>query len=378
MQQNSDDDDYEVSNKLVDEYLVQYDHEYNEFLNVNSNFQAQNGISETNEELEENKKTNNNNNNNEEEKKRSNNNILVHFIDKSSIKRHLESAEFNQVVETTDKNSINESYLRLLNHTQETPNIVKTHPKIILLFILSLLLSLYLSLFYANLIFWLLLVILVKGTVKIYDIYMLKWLQLAVNYVNSVRRVLTYLREAELVSLSVERRYVLNSKEPMIISDDEVNFEFRRMLFVKLRDEFYRLRRLNLELNSSMDPKELISSIHDTDLSEIIRLDVNDAALDEKTDRFSLTCLKTMAKLVRLVLSENFKIIISEYFELVLTNSSLIQSCLSISVKLGHVFFSLQKSLHDINEFESFLQMRDIQNSNLLIYYIRFFEMLKF
>ena len=362
MQQNSDDDDYEVSNKLVDEYLVQYDHEYNEFLNVNSNFQAQNGISETNEELEENKKATINN---KEEKKRSNNNILVHFFDKSSIKRHLESSEFNQVVEITDKNSINESYLRLLNHTQETLNIVKTHPKIILLFILSLLSSLYLSLFYANLIFWLLLVILVKGVVKIYDIYMLKWLQLAVNYVNSVRRVLTYLREAELVSLSVERRYVLNSKEPMIISDDEVNFEFRRILFVKLRDEFYRLRRLNLELNSSMDPKELISSIDDTDLSEIIRLDVNDAALDEKTDRFSLTCLKTMAKLVRLVLSENFKIIISEYFDLVLNRSSLIKSCLSISIKLGHVFFSLRKSVHDINEFESFLQMRDVQNSNL-------------
>lgn len=386
---NEDDDDYEVSNRLVDEYLVQTNSNYEEFLAQNS-FTSTCPVDEFSSQPKDannNIQTDRNSLRDQDVKpvsssstSHSNSSLLIDFIDRSTLKRTLDAnaALFAQLVNHNDRTHICESYLSLTNrvHTSSTWSTLSKYSKLISLVSLFLLTSIYIGL-------WIEFIVLLFATLGFFKIVFLlverliirDWLALASRYSECIRDVLTFLRESELVSLSVERRHLIETKSSSIVDfDDRLNLEFRRAVFFKLRDEFHRLRRLNLELNRFASLDDLLSSVSDSELADVLRIDsqhmlqVNE--LEIKTDYFSLACLKSLARVVRLVLSENFKLVVAVYVEMAFSDQN---SCSFLVKSLVNgfvpVYAGFKTSIAQLNEIRDIIDLKNLINGKIKTFY---------
>lgn len=356
---DDNDESYEVSNQLVDQHIAQTCTNFQEFVDNSKPFSAnlvQLDQTQIEEKLDRNLSRQEN----------PNPSLFINFINRNSLKRTLESNSnlYVKIVETNDRNHISEYYMNIMQRIQSSPCLLKHSSKLILLISISILIGIFMDIWFQLIALLIFTVLLIKVVFRLIEFLIAKWLDLASDYSQSIRNLLTCLREAELVSLSVERRFMIETKTKIIYPDDLVNLEFRKMTFLKLRHEFYRLRKINLDLNKFLVLEDLLSSIAENELADVLRIEDNQQ-LETRTDYFSLACLKSLAKLLRLVLSENFKLIVAVYFKLSVSREKSWLHCLRVVLELFRIYFGFRKSISDFSELKDVLDLKNLINGIL-------------
>lgn len=368
---NNEDEDYEISNKLIDEYLCQHDTNYNDFLIENDVINSALKNNSHTETIIANELLSIDSDSNES----TSYNFLLHLFDKTSLKRIFEKnpTSLNQTIEKFDLDFINETYLHFLNQYRASflNHRHWHHSKALIATISILLISIYSFQFFYFAFFVLFIFLTFTLFLKLilnflFDFYITKWLTLACTYSRLVKNLLTFFKEAEFVNFSVNRRYFVEKREEiksLNLSHDTLNFKFRKYMFLKLRRQFYSFRELNLQFDlSKSNLVDLISTIDKNDLADVLKLTTSNALveLEHKTDHFSLSCLKTMSQLNRYVLSENFKITVVTIFASILSTRSLLTSIRiywATIYMLFKVLKMIKKSIDELVEFEMVLKM---------------------
>lgn len=103
--------------------------------------------------------------------------------------------------------------------------------------------------------------------------------------------------------------------------DDTLNYAFRKLIFKKLRLQFFLLKSLNMKLLNKIDLKILnkistdtfdresfICSIEGNELAEVLLVN-DEKKLDEISDHLSYNCIKSLTRLIKLLMSENLKVL---------------------------------------------------------------------
>lgn len=115
----------------------------------------------------------------------------------------------------------------------------------------------------------------------------------------------------------------ISSEQHVQDLNDSLNYSFRRLCFKKLRSHFYTLTDLNKGLLNQIDPSKMkhlaeidsesfICCATQSELAEVL-VEADENQLARLSDQFSLHCLRSLSKLVKLLVSESFKLIYITY-----------------------------------------------------------------
>ena len=152
--------------------------------------------------------------------------------------------------------------------------------------------------------------------------------QLLSSYLKQVNKLVYFLKECELVSLSNRRQVAIEKKLGVASKncqdlDDTLNYSFRRLVFKRLRVYFFALKQLNVKqvnrinfksINKlhmtamELDRSSFICCMDGTELAEVL-VENDEKLLNKQTDHFSLKCIKSLSRLIEILASEHFKLL---------------------------------------------------------------------
>lgn len=355
---NENDDDYDVSNRIIDQYLTDRPFEDADFETNLTKTDAENTKPEENG----NKKT----------QKIVITNPITFWVNTIGIIEFLQNnqSSLSQVLLKVDQDSILECYLNfktLFQNSSFSETIRKINPNHLSIFIVLISLILF-GHYHLILNILLILVLFFKFHSNLFEIYLLKWINSANTYLNLNKQILHFLKEADLVDLTLKRRLVIESKSPARPEDEQfgLNFSYRKLVFLKLRSHFYFIKSQNQTLSKffKLDQSNLISSIDECDLAQVLRLDNQN--LDRDSDYFSINCISSLFKLNKLLVSENFKLIWINYFKYFQIGTKFLRNIQSFysSLKIFHVF---NKELNSLENIIYLIQDRNVESNQDII-----------
>lgn len=300
-------EDYEISNKLVSEYL--YSLGFEEDLNQLREFKHNTNIN-TNETLQYCPKQDN---------------VILYpaaYIFKSDFLIEFFQSNhknLNNAIHESDQLVILKENLDFFTRLSDTNFLdsVYCHSKLFILIFLVILsiivFSIKIFLTIISLFF-----ILISLRYRLLSRFFIHWLDVSVNYLKLSRNIIIFIKQIDLVELAIKARNPFNQTR------SDVNFKLRKFFFLTLRKNFYNLKKLNSSLlfNIKQDPENFVCSINENDLSQVMKIAAAD--LDKITDYYSVSCLNSIVKLNSLLISENFKLIVLNFFHLLKNGSNFV------------------------------------------------------
>lgn len=386
---DDDNSEYEISNKIIDEYLAKHDRHYNDFLKENFSFNEETLNETENDDKQHHHETQTTQSDSSPNQASTKPTFLTYFISDNYLRSFfdLNKNEINKLIESTDKNNLIECYM---NFIEQINSIKQTHSdsfrslfyfliskirsyKLILvafmiLLCLSFIFKFHQCAFLISIGAFFTLIIVYLLIFKLFETYFLKnWLQSVACYTKQTKSLMVYLKELELANLSVSRKYLIENRQTFdsYASDDRLNLAFRRRFFLKLRRHFYLLRNLNLRWSKTLTNEtnvelNLICATPLNELAEVLKLDVDATILKQLSDSFSINCIKSISKLNRLLLSENFKLIFLIIFQSIVNDanfSQTLRNIFNIAQSLVQNIKSFNNILKDLNDFEKLLKL---------------------
>ena len=374
------DEDYEVSNPVLNEYLNNFDElkPKLEKENPTPNLDSKNSIDEPiSPQIA--------------SKKNTKFYFLSYFHDKNYLTHLLShnTARIDQIMAKPDKNLVFDSYMTYLELINEhrntkffyliksfvTKNVSLLFFSILIYFIYSIYFNDFYTMFYIFSLFLFSVFALFFINFKLFELFVSCSLIMFQNYLNLAKNLIYYLKEVELVSLANKRRYFIekSSNTSSNIDVDNLNYPFRKHTFKKFKEQFFDLKRLNkntLEFNSkqdslSLDDFDLICTIKDNELSEIMWKH-DDDLLDGLTDNFSIGCIKSVIKLNRMLVSESFKLILISYLNLILSDFSivkLVKVLAEFDLRLIKTYFLIKKFINEVEGLNKICNLVDLNEN---------------
>ena len=212
--------------------------------------------------------------------------------------------------------------------------------------------------------------LLTKFNASLNQVQMSKSIKLSEDYLKNLNSLLSYLKEVEFLSLSTKRRFLIEKSQANIQPRDTLNYEFRKLVFNKLREHFFTLKNMNKRhLNRldvdifELDKSEFISEIKDHELGEVMLVD-DEENQSKLSDDYDLKCIKSIKKLIQLLISENLKIFKLNELDLQLKSIKLniINSVFSTFFDIFEFKNQINKFLIDVNNLNNIVTLMDNLN----------------
>ena len=174
--------------------------------------------------------------------------------------------------------------------------------------------------------------------------------------------------------ITIEKK-ILNRKETDEI-DDTLNYAFRKLIFKKLRSQFFVLKSLNLKLLNKIDLNILdeittdhiekdsfICSIERDELAEVLLIN-DEQKLNEISDHLSYSCIKSLTRLIKLLVSENLKIMHILKLSSIPLNNELISHIKHLIQTLFEIYNSRNISLKTYSELKNLTKIISLISDN--------------
>ena len=360
---NQIDEDYEISNKLVSEYLhsLGYEDDLNEIKNFQASSKTGSQKCKTNE---------------------FNLNFgiplcpIAFLFDSDFIAQlmQIHAKKIKEIISESDYQIIIKENLNFFSYKSDSTilNYFLYHKKYhgtIFILILALA-AVNVQIFIMVFIFF---VILISFRYKLISKYFQMWFSVSAKYTKISRQLVVFVKQSDLVELSLQRRHLSNENEL------DINLILRRNFFLALRNNFFRLKKINLEIleNIEQNKDHFVCTINDNDLSPVMNLSGQE--LDELTDKYSFTCVNSILKLNFILISENFKLIILNFLHFLKNGTKFFNFCIMSvnSVLEIEKFVNELKKLDKINksiqqyDTEKNIRIEPLENEDYLNMYLR-------
>ncbi|CAF0802469.1 unnamed protein product [Brachionus calyciflorus] len=328
-----EDFDYEISNKVVSEYLNSLGYKEDFYFENQSNHDQIEEIT---------------NKNNQKSTASNPPSPLAFIVSKDFFYKFIQKNEnlVRNTLSNSDYDTIIAENLNFLTDSNENnfSKFVILNWKTNLFLVSSLILfisAIYRSKFYFLLVLSLLSFIVFINGFKIFNYFLIKWLKIIQNLFEVNKNLLFSIKQNELIELSVKRKYLIESKKP-IENDSDINLTFRKAIFFNLRSIFFKFKAVNLNMTKNFDieSSNFICSIDINHLSEVMKIENGDN-LDKATDNYSYSCISSLNKLNSLLISENLKLIILCYFKVLKNDLNFLKLFLFIFKSVNLIYKSL-------------------------------------
>ena len=322
-----DDEDYDISNGVLNDYL----NEINCDLEQEPRFEAVKIKAET-----EQFKTDH------VPPTRFNNILSYIFFDSNHLTQYFNSTASRSVIDS-DKKSLIEIFLFISNSLTNSIDIIEVKnqlslnkiPLFIILFSCFIFNAHFSIFFMLPCLYFGIFIALFKSYLSLTDLIVSKTADLALDCLQTSNAIIYYLKEVQLVSMASKRRLLIENKINLDETEiDLINYPFRKLVFKHFRKQFYELKHLNMQQLGLIRPELLhidkltfICSINNKELSEVLQSH-NDYDLNQLSDYFSLSCLKSISKLIQFLISENFKLNQISKLYLIVSMNSLLETAI--------------------------------------------------
>lgn len=361
---NQTEEDYEISNKQVSEYLhsLGYEDDLNEIRNFQQPYK-------TNDQKIETTRLNQNFS--------ISLNPIAYLFDSDFIVQLMQTngQKLSEIILESDYQIIIKENLIFFSYKSDSnvSNYFHHHKKYCgSIFILILALAaVNIQIFAIFLIFF---VILISLRYKLISKYFQIWLSVSARYSQISRQLVVFIKQGHLVELSLQKRHFSNQNQL------DINFIFRKKFFLELRKNFYQLKKINLEILNKIEKNHdnFVCALNDNDLSPVMRL--NGQELDQFTDKYSFNCVNSILKLNLILISENFKLILLNFFDFLKNGTNFFNFCfMAVNCALQiEKFVNELKKLDKINKSidqdevpKSKERINPLENEDYLSLYLR-------
>ena len=306
---SDDDDDYEISNKNVEDYLNQFQME----INNNSNTLVQLSVDVSNRSSKNQDLPSEN-----IEKKQAvsiKTSLLFQLIEK------IRERKSDIFFDNDNQYLLDLCVISTTNKHEKTRRFKEVAAQLFLFSFSALLGCLFLNSVYFAVPLLLLFLVTVKCFKRIKRLVLIKSFETILAkieiYLNMTRDLFKYLKQTEQISLSSEREFNIRKSNKIDLNlADSLNFKYRKMLFHEAKSFFFEIKNFNCQqVNELVLEKKfpLENSIFKLDISELsvlLQIKHSDPKLDTLTDFYSLSCIGSMLKLCWLIVSENVKLLV--------------------------------------------------------------------
>jgi hypothetical protein len=287
------------------------------------------------------------------------------------------SSLLNELLVEMDSSLIIDNYLNFMDELESSKNISKFDRNFIIKITINFLLYYVMAYLFLSLIFGLSLYsfplfVLLSFFIcfiyfKMFELFFTNLVLVIRDYRSLLKSLVYQLKEIEMISLASKRRLFVeksSNKTEFPGENDALNFRFRKHAFFRLRHQFFDIKKLNQSLN--LTNLNCICTIATNDLSEIMWQD-NEDEIERLTDFFNINCIKSIMKLNFLLVSENLKLILSNYYSLILIDSNiviLLFNMAKFAVKLVSEIFLINNLLRDLKHSLEIVMLASSENSS--------------